>query len=385
MSLEYLWTSAPASVTGAQVSSTQMPAWYQEYLRGIAGKATEIAGQDYQPYEGTRIADFNADQQNAFNQTRQNQGSWQTPYSGALSAAQGIQPGVNGYLGTAAGYGQAGVNSAQQFGQQGVNAATQYGTQAVNAVGGPAQAWPDQMARYMNPYTAGVVDEIGRLGNRNLTENILPGINGTFTGSGQFGSTRNAEILGRGIRDAQRDISGQQAMALERGYGTSADIFGADANRAQQQGSLQANTALGAGQMVSGALDRFGGALSNANFNAAQLAGTSANTALSAGQAQAGALSDLAQQRQQLGLNDAAALGTIGGQQQQLQQGAYDTAYQEFLRQQGWDQGQLGFLSNAVRGLQLPTTASSSNTTSTQAAGTSPLSWINALYGITQS
>jgi len=83
---------------------------------------------------------------------------------------------------------------------------------------------PGAIASYMSPYTSGVVDEIGRLGSRNLVENVIPNINNTFIGSGQFGSDRNAKTIGNAIRDASRDIAGQQSAALQQGYGQAASF-----------------------------------------------------------------------------------------------------------------------------------------------------------------
>jgi len=49
---------------------------------------------------------------------------------------------------------------------------------------------PDVIADYMNPYTQGVVGEMGRLQQRNIQENVLPNLGGAAIGSGQFGSRR---------------------------------------------------------------------------------------------------------------------------------------------------------------------------------------------------
>lgn len=72
---------------------------------------------------------------------------------------------------------------------------------------------------------------------------------------------------------------------------------------------------------------------------------------LRAGQQIAG----LGGQAQALGLSGAAALGTVGGQQQAQQQQLLSQQYQDFLNQQQWAQSQLGWLSNILRGQQVPT------------------------------
>jgi len=67
---------------------------------------------------------------------------------------------------------------------------------------------------FMNPYTTNVVNEQARLSNQNLTENVLPGVNSSFTGMGQFGSSRNADFTNRAIRDQQATLTGQQGQTL---------------------------------------------------------------------------------------------------------------------------------------------------------------------------
>lgn len=71
-----------------------------------------------------------------------------------------------------------------------------------------------QMQNYMNPYVGNVVNEQARLSNQNLFENVLPQVNSTFTGAGQFGSTRNADFMNRAIRDQNYSLAGQQGQTL---------------------------------------------------------------------------------------------------------------------------------------------------------------------------
>ena len=82
------------------------------------------------------------------------------------------------------------------------------------ALGQYNQYNPSNMQNFMNPYTQNVVNEQARLSNQNLNENILPGLNSTFTGAGQFGSTRNADFTNRAIRDQQNTLTGQQGQTL---------------------------------------------------------------------------------------------------------------------------------------------------------------------------
>jgi len=300
MALEYLFQgSAPPAVTTTAGSAANLPDWYQQYLAGLAAKGTELAGNaQSQPVPTQSVAGFTPDQLAAFQKVRGNQGAWQPLTNQAAGIAGNIVPQT----------------------QQAVNQANQ-------AVAGPAGNFTQNWQQYMSPYTQSVVDEIARLGNQNFEENLAPGVNSTMIGSGQFGSTRNAEILGRAARDTQTNISGLQAQALQQGYGQASDIFAADANRQQQQQQMQAGTALTG-------------------------ASTNANAASSA----AGQLGGLGQAYSALGLADAQALAASGQQQQQLQQAGLDTAYtnQQNTQNAGWQN--LDRLNSIVRGMPLPTT-----------------------------
>tara|TARA_R110000822_G_scaffold54201_5_gene139067 strand:- start:2377 stop:3429 length:1053 start_codon:yes stop_codon:yes gene_type:complete len=72
--------------------------------------------------------------------------------------------------------------------------------------------------QYMNPYMTGVVDEIGRLGQKNFTDILAPNAVAGAAGSGQFGSRRGMQVYGDVARDSARATSGLQATALQSGY-----------------------------------------------------------------------------------------------------------------------------------------------------------------------
>lgn len=246
--------SAPTSTTQtlSETSST-LPAWLQEYTRALAGQATAVAGSEYQPYAtptgvdqygmGTRIAGLDPMQQQAYQQIQGNVGNYQ-PYLDYAS-----------------------------------------------------QTLPQAQQSYMNPYTEQVVNRIGELGQRNLSENLLPQVNQTFVGAGQFGGTRNAEFTNRALRDANESILGQQAQALQEGYTQAQQAALSDLTRQGQLGQLT----------------------------------------------------------QQLGAQDASLLESAGMSQQAQQQRALDLAYQDFLNQRDYQKNQLSFLSDIIRGQQIPT------------------------------
>lgn len=254
--------TAPASTTGTVADmGTTLPAWLQEYTRGLAGQAAAVAGQAYTPYtaptnattygtDAGRIAGFSDMQKQAQTGVIANQGNYQP----ALDIA--------------------------------------------------SQTVPQAIGTYMSPYTDSVVNRIAQLGQRNLSENLLPQVNSTFTGAGQFGSTRSADFTNRALRDTNESILGQQANALQTGY--------------QQAGSL---------------------ALQDLTRQA-----------------------QLGQMTQQLGYQDVSMLDTIGQQQQQLAQQNMNLANTDFTNQVNYPKTQLSFASDIIRGQPTSQTSYMSNT-----------------------
>jgi hypothetical protein len=101
----------------------------------------------------------------------------------------------------------------------------------------PATALVNQ---YMNPYQQNVVNEMARLQQRGIQENILPNLRAGAAGTGQFGSQRAAQVTGQTLRDLQSDLLGRQYTALSEGY--KGALQGAQ-NDLQRQ--LQSGQALG--------------------------------------------------------------------------------------------------------------------------------------------
>jgi hypothetical protein len=334
--------------TSNAVSQTDLPEWYQQYTQNLGTQAMNIAqGNNAQPLPAQSVAGFNSDQTAAFDQLRAGQGVWQQPLQQAQQLSGQIAPTAAKFVD----YAQGAVGAPAMTTS---NAIQPWAQGAQDAVSGNAQGWTDNVSKYMSPYTTQVVDNIARLGKRNWEDSIMPGVNSSMIGSGQFGSTRNADILGRAGVNAANDITGQQSNALQAGYTGAAGIFANDANRAQQQGQMQSSAALAGGNMMQGALS----ADANRVQNQGQL---QANTALSGATASLNALNTasdnigaLGQSYQTMANTDTQGLLNIGNQQQQLQQGGLTTAYNNAMlaRTDPWTQ-----LSNAtgvINGVQLP-------------------------------
>lgn len=184
---------------------------------------------------------------------------------------------------------------------------------------------PDVFNSYMSPYTDDVVNHIADLGARNLGEKLLPQVNDTFTKAGQFGSSRNADFTNRAVRDTNEAVLAAQAGALETGFSNAESNYGQGQYR-----SLMAGQQLGA----------------------------------------------LGQTAQSEALKGSAALDASGQEQQQNQQKSLDTAYQDFTNQRDWDKNQLTFMNSMIRGINPPTSSSTSTLAPTTNYSASPLAQV---------
>jgi hypothetical protein len=97
----------------------------------------------------------------------------------------------------------------------------------------PATALVNQ---YMNPYQQNVVNEMARLQQRGIQENILPNLRAGAAGTGQFGSQRAAQVTGQTLRDLQADLLGRQYGALSEGYKGALQAAQNDLTRQLQSG-----------------------------------------------------------------------------------------------------------------------------------------------------
>lgn len=230
---------------------------------------------------------------------------------------QPLSTGQTGYLTQAY---NAMMNPDQQW-VGGVQAAQQAAGQAQPYIQQSAQMYqqgsqydPSQLNQFLNPYTQQAGQAVMNEANRNLTENIMPGVNSTFTGAGQFGSTRNAEFGNRAIRDTQSAVTDALAKAN----------YGAFQNANQNYldwAKLGQGAAAGVGSLAGQQLDY------------------------------AGSLGDLAGAGAGLTQQQIANMLTAAQSQQQLQQQGLTANYQDWLTQQQFPLSNLGGLSQAIGGM----------------------------------
>jgi hypothetical protein len=268
--LDFLFEgSAPTPGSTSSSTQIQLPEWYTQYTTDMLGRAQGVANLPYAQYTGPRVAGFTPTEKTGFEMTKAAAGSYQ-PFLG----------------------------------------------QAGEALAGAGQTFPEAVSAYMNPYTQNVVDQIAAQGVRQLQEKYLPAIGQEFIQAGQFGvgpgSTRMGEFGARALRDVQEAVLGEQAKALQAGYGQAADIFQSDAARK------------------------------------AQLAGTAA---------------DIAGMAQRYGLTGAGAVTGVGEKEREMGQANLNLAYQDFLKQEGYPKEQIKFLSDVLQGVRLPQTTVTNTTT----------------------
>jgi hypothetical protein len=133
-------------------------------------------------------------------------------------------------------------------------------------------------------------------------ENVIPGINSTFTGAGQFGSTRNGDWMNHAVRDNQQAITNADAQMLLQAQQAADASYGNEKSRQL------------AGAQTMGGLAQVGSNIGNAYTNAAN-----ANTSIGNGLTSAGnALTSNAEGQTNLGtavVNQGNAMANLGNDQ----------------------------------------------------------------------
>lgn len=343
-------------------TDTALPSWYQAYLSNLSGAAAEQLGTNLSQLgnvlDGQQLgaqnlwqhaAQMGAGQQQAILQAMQaagydTSGLALDPQTGELTGNLGAANPSDWGLGAAGqtlsgAVSQGIANNPAAWGSQ--NQALSNVLDASKGVGAQTQSWnnPGTMQSYMSPYTQNVIQGLVNEANIRWNNEIMPGINASMIGSGQFGSTRNADVLGRGAAQFQSQLAGQIANANQAAYQTAGQLFSSDADRARQQQQAYSQAALGqaealgtqAGQQLQQGLGITQGMLGQAQQQAQQ-----------------------AQQRQQQRYADIGALQTAGAAQQAQQQAYLNQQLAQGNATLNLPMEQLGALGSIVRGVDLP-------------------------------
>lgn len=282
--------------TSTTYTMTAQPSWYTNSAKDLLAKQATLAAQPYTPYGGERVAGFTPGQTEGFGTTRAAANAYQPSLNAATAATTGAM-------------GRSGFTAAQPFLER------------------AGQSSADMIGTFMNPYLENVVNRYGEIGARTLREQLIPGVTNKYIQAGQLGGPTRGGTGATGapsgmmtdslraLRDVQEGVAQQQAQALSQGYSEAL-------NAAQQE------------QARMGALASTYGGLYNADTSN-QLTG-------------AGQMAQLAQQEQQQGLAAGKALTDVGAQEQALIQRGNDVAYENYLRENGYNQAQIDAMTRTM-------------------------------------
>lgn len=339
------------SALKATQSETVLPPWYTNYAMDTLAAQQAVAARPFQAYVDAsgqpiqRFAGFTPDQEAGFAATREGAFVFRPELGTASQQTQNVF-GRSGYGVAQPSYDAAGQLISQSTAPTGLSTATPYAQQA-------AQTAPANVQQYMNPYQEAVVDRIGQLAQRNLSESIMPGIEGRYIQAGQLGFGARGGAGGtpsgmmtdtaRAIRDTQEATLAAQSQALQQGYTGALSAAQADLARQAQL----ASTMGGLGTQQQQALLSAGRSATDLGTSAASTYGADTANQLAAAQQMA----SLAQQRQSQELAGAGALQAVGAQQQALNQQNLDFAREEFMRAQAYPQQQINAMASTFGGV----------------------------------
>lgn len=290
----------------------------QIYETDASGAVTGV--KQYQPYTGTRIAQFTPEQE----AVRQEVEQMTTP--GGFQTASGTLGTVGSQAGTAA---QTGLTTAMGYTPQQI--------QAQQLITGRATQ-PGVIQGYMDPYTQAVVDVEKREAQRQADIAKSQAAMGSI-GRGTFGGGREALMTAERDRATQQLLADIQAKGGQRAYEQALAAFQADeargleAARANQAAALQA-AELGqqAGQFQ------------------AQLGRDVGLAGLQTGLETAKATGALSATEQMANLERLKAQAASAAEEQALQQEINNLAYQQFMEEQDYQRRLLEYQSNILRG-----------------------------------
>lgn len=194
--------------TSTETQKVSLPDYISPYAGRMLNRFEGLSQEDYIPYSGQRVADFNQDQLAAFERARgmQPMTEQQTQGSGIVGAA------------------------AQQLLDRGGQRFDQ-----------------DQANFYMSPYMQSVVDIQKREAQRDYDKQ-LPGMDAAAYKAGAFGGDRHAIVESEAQRNLNQRLGDIQATGLQSAFTNAQGQFNADQNRS---GTMLAG-ASGAGQTLAG-------------------------------------------------------------------------------------------------------------------------------------
>jgi hypothetical protein len=387
-------SSAP-QMTSSTVTQQALPDYAKPYFQRMMRSAEALAGEDYQPYQGQRIAGFEPEQMGAFQGITAIARRDQPGMRQAQRTAMDMARGVGGVPQVSSRYtpGQMGDLYQSRDFQQG------YEASELGPLYRAGQFREDpirgRMGAYQNPYQEAVLDRLQRRAIERFDEGQTQR-DMQAAQQGAFGGSRAALQDFNARRDLEERLTDMEAQQLQRGFAESARLAGMDVSQAQRareaeeaarqregmmglsgfeaqerarlgEGQLDLNAYLAQerarqsqGQMGLSAFEARERADQAASQQAmsADLANQRAYEAAMARRLQAaGMLPSMASTEQSLDLQRMAGLRGVGGELQAQRQQMMDQAYQDFINQRDYPRQNLAFFQQLLSGL--PVTPSS--------------------------
>jgi len=172
------------NITTTKSTETTGPSWYTDYLKDLAKPGTDFLKLTQEQ----QVAGFDPLQQNV------------------LDTAQGALSGYSDLM-------------------------TKAGTTAEQAARGIT---PEMIQQYMDPYQAGVTNEMIRQSTNAFNQNMLPSLRGQFVGTGGMGSQRQLGALGQMTADVNQNLSGSINKSLADAYASAVGTAGKQSDLLRQ-------------------------------------------------------------------------------------------------------------------------------------------------------
>ena len=381
-------SSGSSAPTESKVIQSNLPEYVQPYFERLLQRGEAETNQPYTPYGGERISYFSPDELASQGMTRGYAQAGTPPEYQAASQRAFMLGGPYG-----SGYQAGQYGSGYQAGMMGPGYQAQgYGPSYQARSSGPdynVLGYESNIDRFMNPYQQAVTDIAkreairssdimgdkvadaasmsGGLGGyreaimqsereRNLGQQLsdiqTKGSLGAFqSAQAQLAAERQAQLSGQQFNLKQYLADEQSRQAQERfaqsGYGLQESSF-------QKQAQLDTQR-YQAGEAARQQAAKLGLTVAQQNEAARQAQEKLGQSAFDMSQryglASVDALRNVGGDIQSDVRDRISALGSVGQQQRAMDQASLDMGYQDFLRQQGYGQQQLGMLGGLLQGV----------------------------------
>lgn len=300
--------------TTSTVTQQNIPKEFFPYFDRLLAGAENEMGRPYQPYEGQRLTGQSGDTSASYGLIRDVSGR---PAVGREFATDVAAENVSRTGQIISGAGPAGFN-AYQFAP----------TETMTA---------DVASEYMDPYLRSVVD-LEKERAREDYEISRAGRSADAVGAGAFGGSRAQIAESMAERDLMNRMRDIEATGLKSAYGEATRRFEAD-RAARTERDLATATEAARVETARAAENRAAREeqLKMMNFSSEQ----------------ATLIANLEEQARTGDIQAAQLLETIGKAQEARGQAGLDLAYEDYLRQQGFNKEQIGFMSGILQGLPI--------------------------------